>query len=217
MDGPGINEKIRFGYAKAAQKLGEPFDLYRWTSPIDPIDSANLIGSLPAVMTVDWEWMKANKPGNNIWYVLIDGQASSFPLSAEERDYLVGDAVYYIFSKEYQMPMQAMQCNRQITINRPTQSMAPGSNGYIDPQSSPTEIARNMPASVLLTNSGENSPMKLPSDTKQGTWTIQIPNDFSILVGDIVIDDLGQEYVVMIPEESEFGWRLRVQQVVNDG
>lgn len=220
MDGPGIDQKIRFGYAKAAKKLGKPFELYRSATPFNPLSIGNLIGSLPAVVTVDWEWMKSNKPGNAIWWILIDGQDSSYPLSAQEGDYLVGDQTFFILTKEYQMPMSAAECNRVVSIIRPEQPIGVGNQGYAAytlPTS--TTIMEGMPISILKDRGGRFADSKLPTDTDQPGWIVQMPNlgGVNILTGDIMIDDVGDNYVVSTNEETEFGWRLVVRQVVNKG
>jgi len=219
MNGYGIDQKIRFGYAKAAKKLGQTFELYRSATPFTPLATGNLIGSLPAVVTVDWQWMKSNKPGNAIWWILIDGQDSSAPLSAQEGDYLVGDQTFFILTKEYQMPMSAVECNRVVDIIRPSQSIDAGNQGYVayTPPTSNT-IMEGMPISILKDRAGNMAESKLPTDTDQPRWIIQMPNlgGVKILTGDIMIDEIGDNYVISLNEESEFGWRLTAKQVVNN-
>jgi len=219
MDGPGINQKIRFGYAKAASKLGQPFTLYRSAVPINPINSSNLIGTLLMVATLDWNWMKSNRPGNAIWWLVVDGQDSSSPLSAQEGDYLVGDKTFYILSKEYQMPMSGFECNSVIDIIRPNQSQAIGNVGYVAYQPGTSiPIMTQMPASVLMINrQGSTAPSKLPTDTLEPSWIIQVPNLGGVFIrtGDIIIDNYTDEYVISVNEETEFGWRLTAQQVIN--
>lgn len=218
MDGPGIDQKIRFGYAKAASKLGEDFLLYRPTVPVDPISPGNLIGTILCVATVDWNWMKSNRPGNAIWWLVVDGQDSSLPLSAQEGDYLVGDQTYFVLTKEYQMPMSGCQCNRIVSIVRATQSIDVGYQGYIAyPSSGTTPIFTNMPASVLKDSRGKMADSKLPTDTMQPEWLVHLPNigGVQIMTGDFMIDDVGEQYVLSVDEETEFGWRLTARQVVN--
>jgi len=225
MDGPGIDQKIRFGYAKAAEKLGQPFQLYRPTSMIDPLDVANLIGNINAVATVQWDWMKANKPGNAIWSLVVDGQTSSYPLSAQEGDFLIGDTTFFVLSKQYQMPMLGCECNALITIKRPNQSLATGLQpyaGYLD-SDSPGHV-QNMPASILLMGrQGQIAKSKLPTDTYQPIYMVQIPNidNTEIRTGDIISQQPGntshtmENFIVMITEQTKFGWRLTAQQVLN--
>lgn len=220
MNGTQIVQKIFFGYAKAAQHLGLPFQLYRSAMPLNPIQPANLIGTLPCNATQQWSYMTSNRPGNAIWYLLIDAQDVSAPLNAQEGDYIVGYETFYIFSLEPDLPPQGVQCNRTISIIRPTQSVGPGLQPYgaYTPATS-TTIMSLMPASVLLLGRGNASDLKLPTDAKQPSWRIMVPNigHVNVEVGDFIIDDVNQFYVVNDNEETEFGWRLTATQVVNSG
>jgi hypothetical protein len=234
MDGLQINQKIRFGYEKAAAKLGEPYALYRSAIPFTPIAFGNLIGTLPMVPSQDWTWMKANRPGNAIWFVCVDGQDSSLPLSATEGDYFLGDKTFFILSKEYQLPMQAVECNKLINVLRPYQATTPGYTsgnyaGYQETQA--TVIMQNMPISMLINKQGSRAESKLPTDTLQPTWTCLMPNlgNVDVRTGDMVvglsdIDSLAampgivatdDRFVISATEETEFGWRLTCSQMMN--
>lgn len=217
MDGPQIDQKIRFGYAKAAQKLGQPFSLYRSTSSINPLGAGNLVGVLPAVMSQDWTWMKSNKPGNAIWFCCIDGQDSTLPLSAIEDDFLVGDHVFYVLSKEYQLPIQVMECNAVVQIVRPYQSLEPGGQGYAGflPSTS-TLLVSEMPCSLLMSGKGKKPETQLPTDAADPNWIVMMPNfgDVNLRTGDFMTDNTNESYILSVTENTEFGWRLTAQKVV---
>lgn len=230
MDGPQIDQKIRYGYAKAAAKLGSPYDLYRSATPLTPVQMSNLIGTLPMVASQDWTWMKGNRPGNAIWYVCVDGQEASAPLEAKEGDYLTGLKTFFILSKEYQLPMQAVECNKMINLIRPAQNIDPGYGGqyagYLENTS--TVLMQNMPVSMLIFGSGKYAASKLPTDTKQPAWIVLLPNlgEVDIRTGDIIIgqsDVTGlsalvpnaDRFVVSATEETQFGWRLTCIQEMN--
>lgn len=85
----GIQQKIFFGYAKAALYLGAYFNLYRATSPINPIQPANLIGMVQMSQSVNWNYDKANAYGNSVFNACLDAQTSSGNLAARVGDYLV--------------------------------------------------------------------------------------------------------------------------------
>jgi len=218
MDGPGIDQKIRFGYAKAAKKLGADFSLYRATNAIDPIVPGNLQGIVKCAFTVAWDWMRANRPGNSIWYLLTDGQESSGILNVREMDFLVSaEQTFFVLAKQYQMPMLAVECNAFLTVLRPTQSLGVGRQPYAGytPQGS-TIIVQGMPASNLLGSSGKNAITKLPEDMKQSGWNILMPHidSLDIKSGDIALDQDGQYYLIALAEKTDFGWRMRVNQMV---
>lgn len=228
MDAYGIQQKIYYGYYKAAFKLGASFNLYRSATPINPISSGNLIGQTVASTNVSWEYMKANKYGNAVWQIMIDARNSSSPLNAKVGDYLVpiaspegpitDDSIYFMASLQYLLPMQAVKCNRTLTVIRPTQSTSAGYIGYAGyTKTGSTLIMENMPASVLELNKDGAAPTKLPTDVNQPQWIILLPNlgNVTLRVDDIITDDLNQDYVVNVNELTELGWRIIATQVLN--
>lgn len=213
-----IDQKIRKGYAKAAKKLGKPFQLYRSDSAIDPIQPSNLIGSILMVPTVSWDWMKASKPGNAIWYLVVDGQEASEPLSAKESDFLVADQTFYVLSKQYQMPMQGVECNATVKVIRPYQSTSAGGQGYAGyVKQAATVLMQGVPASILLQGRGKQAETRLPTDTNQPNWIVMMPKigNVDIKTGDIIVDATGQQYILSATEETQFGWRFTARQTVN--
>lgn len=231
MDGEQINQKIRYGYAKAASKLGSDFVLYRSAVPINPIQDGNIIGTVKVAPSQDWTWMKGNRPGNAIWYLCVDGQEASEPLSAQEGDYLVGMKTFFILSKEYQLPIQGVECNKIVDIRRPSQSTAAGYSpgayaAYVEADSA--LIMREMPISMLLYRIGSRAESKLPTDTLQPSWICMLPNlgDVDLRTGDFMIgapnaDNLpgivetNDRFVISGTEETEFGWRVTCMQMMN--
>lgn len=230
MDGSRLQNRISYGYAKAAVFVGAPFNLYRSATPINPIVSGNLITQIKASTNISWEYMKGNRYGNAIWQIIIDAQYSTSPNSARLGDFIVGipdgngnildNHTYFIMSLEYLQPPQAVQCNQVINIERPSQTTGAGNVGYtgytVNPVNSQT-IMTAMPASVLIESQGEKSPLDLPTDTKEPKWVILLPNlgNVEIRVDDIIIDNTQQNYVVTNNELTEFGWRLYAQQIIN--
>ena len=218
MDGYGIDQKIRFGYAKASKKLGSEFSLYRATSPLDPLDAGNFQGVVKCVFTVAWDWMKANKPGNAIWNLLTDGQDSSGILNVSLKDFLVsGTQTFFVLAKQYQMPMLGVECNATIKIIRPSQSTAIGALPYggYTPDGSETLVI-GMPCSNLIDRVGQNSKVSLPTSTKDSTWNILMPSigDIEIRTGDIAIDQDSQNYLIGSTELTDFGWRMKTVRMV---
>lgn len=218
MDGPGIDQKIRFGYYKASQKLGKSFDLYRSPNTITPLNPLNLQGIVKCVFTIAWDWMKANKPGNAIWYALTDGRNSSGILNVRECDFLVDSAqTFFVLAKQYQMPMLAVECNTRIRILRPDQNIGPGVQayaGYTPPGSH--ILVDEMPASSLLDRTGEKAITKLPTDTRQSSWIVLMPkiDNTAIKTGDIIIDNVGRNYIITLAEQTDFLWRMKATQMV---
>lgn len=228
MNGVQIQQKILYGYAKAANKLGTPFLLYRASTPINPISVGNLVTTILANVNYDWNYLKSNKYGNSICNVLIDAQFANSPTAARVGDYIIGTTdpsglptnlnKYFIQSLQPDLPPQAVECNKTINVIRPTQATGAGNLGYVGytPSSSQT-IMTAMPASILIEGHGGDAKTKLPTDTRNPNWVVLLPNlgNVSVRVGDIVIDEMNQNYVVKDNELTELGWRLRTEQVVN--
>ncbi len=228
MNGAQIQQKVLFGYAKAAEHLGTPFLLYRASTPINPISIGNLIGEILANVNYSWDYMKSNKYGNNVCNILIDAQHANSPSAARVGDYIVGTSDdsglptnlnrYFIQSLQPDLPPQAVECNKTISIIRPTQTTGTGNQGYASytPATS-TSVMVSMPASVLIEGRGANASTKLPTDTRNPSWIVLLPNigGVFIRVDDIIIDNFQQNYVVKDNELTELGWRLRVEQTFN--
>jgi hypothetical protein len=153
-------------------------------------------------------------------------------LSAEEGDYLIGFKTFFVLSKEYQLPMQAVECNRLVNVLRATQSTAagyvPGSYaGYVEGDA--TTIMQNLPISMLLYRSGGRAESKLPTDTSQPTWMCMLPNlgDIDLRTGDFIVGSsdislktpgivtTNDRFVIAGTEETEFGWRVTCTQMMN--
>jgi hypothetical protein len=228
MNGVQIFQKILYGYAKAAQHLGAEFLLYRSAIPINPIAPGNLIGTILADTNVSWEYMKANFYGNAVWNLLIDAQQSSLPLAGKVGDYLVGvtdgsglpfdNSTYFIQVLDYDLPPKAIKCNQTINMIRPTSATGAGNQGYSSytPATAQT-IMTAMPAAVLLESKGRDAKTQLPTDTRNPAWLVLLPNlgGVNVRVGDIIIDNMNQNYVVHDNELTELGWRLRAEQTFN--
>ena len=228
--GVEVYQKILYGYAKCAEFVGAPFLLYRSATPINPIASGNLIGTILADTNTSWEYMKANFYGNAVWNLIIDAQQSSLPLAAKVGDYLVGTtsitglptdlSTYFVQVLDFDLPPKAIKCNRTISMIRPAQATGPGNLGYVSyTHATSITIMTAMPAAVLIQGKGSEAKTKLPTDTRNPSWIVLLPNlgGVTVRVGDIIIDDLNQNYVVKDNELTELGWRLLTEQVVNDG
>jgi hypothetical protein len=229
VDGSRVQNRIDYGYAKCATKIGSDFKHYRSSTPINPIALGNLLGTIKASTNVTWDYMKSNRYGNSVFNIIIDAQYVTSPQSARVGDYIVGIAdthgnildksTYFISALQYLLPPKAVQCNNTINIIRPTQNTGAGNVGYsgytINPFNS-TTIMTAMPASVLIQGRSDND-TKLPTDTNEPSWIVLIPNlgNVEIRIDDIIIDNSNQNYVITNNELTDFGWRLNAKQIVN--
>ncbi len=78
-------------------------------------------------------------------------------------------------------------------------------------------IAEGLPASILEFRRGETADMKLPTDSTEPLWKILIPNigQTQIDVGDIVINQTTENFVINSNELTELGWNIQAKQVLN--
>ncbi len=94
-----IQQKIFYGYAKAAFKLGATFDIYRSSTPIFPIQSGNLISQTQMTVSQTWDYMRANRYGNAVWNACLDAQSADAPNACRVGDYLTpttgSDVTFY--------------------------------------------------------------------------------------------------------------------------
>ncbi len=212
-----IQNKVYYGYSKAAAKLGLTFNQYRSSSAINPIQSGNFLRTILASNSVNWAYDKANKYGNAIWNCLIDGRLT------QVGDYIVGTRdTFFIAAMQSIMPILAVECNRTITITRTIQlgdqqagtTPTTGYVGYvgrnINNSNSEKIIMQNIPCSILEGSRGQFNKVGLPTDTKMPEWKILLPRLGGVLVGtgDFILDDLGGRYTVISDEDTDFGWRL---------
>lgn len=209
-----VQDKIYYGYAQAALRLGLTFDVYRSVTPIDPIVPVNVVANVFSSFNVSWDYMKANRYGNAVFQAVVDGRV------VQLYDYLIGNNQKWFIASwkttQIILPILAIECPHEITIERAAQDITPDSDQYSGYNSvQPTVLARGLPASILFANKGAKNPQKLPTDNNLGFWTILIPNlDGTIYLNrDIIIDENNFRYVIDTAELTNLGWRIMAQQL----
>lgn len=209
-----IQGKIYYGYAKAAKYIGTSYAQYRASVPFDPISSPNFLRNILMSPNVSWDYMKANKFGNSLWQIIIDGRLTRVC------DYLVGQQTFYITSQEPLLPIQGVECNDVVSVYRPTQPSGIGNIGYVaDLPTTRTTIMTNMPVSRLLVSRSDELKLKLPVDAGFPRWIIYMPNidGAEVHINDHVTNTMGEQFVVVNNEITEFGFRIIVKSYVTDG
>lgn len=209
MDGTKLQGKVYYGYAQSAKRIGLPFNQYRpavaTTSPIAP---TYLLQSILASFNAqDMKYSKPNTYGKPVWYCLVDGRQTAVG------DYLVGaPGTFFIASMQPLLPIQAVECNRTVTVFRPQQQPTVGAGSYGgNTAQNQTVIAKGFPASILINAKADKGSVNLPGDTRQAWWNLllpPIPGDVIIQDADIVEDDIGNRYVVSAAELTDMGWRI---------
>lgn len=208
-----VQDRIYYGYGKAALKLGKTYSIYRATNATNPISISNLEGTTLVSPTVDWKYMRANKYGNPVWILLVDGRV------IEPYDYLVGvDFTFFVNEMEPLLPINGVECNKVVSIKRPHLALTPGGNPYGGYETSGVlQTATGLPISVKQGGRMENNKFNLPLDTKSPSYEVLLPflPGFNIRIGDFIDDDDGVRIAVTSVEETSIGFRcLAVSQQV---
>jgi len=215
-DAAYIQDKIYYGYGKAAIRLGLLCDVFHSLSPINPLDVSNNIGQILAAFTETWNYMKPESYGKPGWLLIADGRSTPESIGFVTGDYFVNAGfTYFLASKRSLQPLFAIECNTIITIIRATQDNQPGFNGAYAGfvPSEATILASQLPASLLVQSIGRENHQKLPTDTLLPRWIMLIPNLGNVIYKnrDIVSDATGKRYVIASAELSDLGWRIGLE------
>jgi hypothetical protein len=201
-----VQDRIYYGYGKAAQRLGTDFTIYRSATAINPISSGNIAGTLKCSFNVSWSYMKANKYANAIWQLVADGRLT------QVYDYLTdGTKTFYVAAQQLILPILAIECNQILTVKRPTGPQGVGYQGYsVYDDATADVIYQNCPGSMLEGARGASNPVNIPSDAKMPWFIILLPflGNKQIQTGDFVTDSNGVAHMVSSAELTDLGWRL---------
>lgn len=206
MDGTRLQSLVYYGYYQAALRIGLPFQQYRPTNAAAPLGTAfaTLVASFNAK---DMKYGKPSAYGSPLWYCLADGRVM------QVGDYLIGaPGTFFIASMQPILPIQAVECNRVVTVYRPQQQTAVGAAPYGgNTADNQTAIATGFPASILINAKADKGVVSLPGDARSAWWNMLlpiIPGGVTIEDADVVIDDLENRYVISAAELTDMGWRI---------
>lgn len=211
MDGPTLQSKLYYGYAKSAQYIGTAFAQYRPTSALNPTTGTPLNASLLASFNAkDMAYSKAQDFAKATWYCLADGtQLNVF-------DYLVGEQTYYIAAMQPLLPILAVQCNEVLSITRPQlQTQVGGVTDYEGTvAANETPLMTAWPAAVIQGSKGEKGEVVLPGDVRNAWWAIMLPaaSGVTLRSGDLIYSSLNRRYIISSAELTPLGWRITAQQ-----
>jgi hypothetical protein len=228
-----IQASIWRGYARAAAKLGAPYQFYRPHAGNFP---GNRTVCIP--VSLNAEDMKYGKPrgyAKATFYLLADGthirvgdyclsqsQASlTIDVPWEDRfggvigesmavDFPPPPEMFFIAAMQPLLPILTVLCNRTVSIGRvtaPAGITAPSYGGMTRDNATP--YVKGIPCSIIQGTKGEKGQVNLPGDTRAPWWTILMPASVgSVKYGDLIIDDLGTRYVVSSSELTALGYRI---------
>lgn len=207
-----VTKKVRFGYGKAASKVGVECGHYRPTSASDPLASGWPLTPIFAAFDINFNFpfiVPANY-GHPVFAGLLDATNTIIG------DYIVEPKMgtFFIVSQEtFKAPM-CVQCNRVLTFTRP--GGGPSGSGYYGGDESATEtpLLTRWPASVLFGTKGEAGEAftRLPGDVRNPWVAILLPAVALVQLrsGDVVVDEQGitQRYIISSCELTGLGYRL---------
>ena len=217
MDGATLQAKLYSGYAKAATRIGLPFDLYRpatWNDPLADGPIANMNAAFTVHGPSNFQFGVPSDYQKPLFHALLDGS------KVQIGDYLIPSSgsggPFFIAAKQPDVPILAVQCNRTLSAFQPGPALSIGANSYAGTtQANENEIMKNWPSSVLLGARGVRD-QTLPSDAGYGSWRILMPYFLGVLIrpGTILVDDLTNRIVVQSAELQDLGWRIDATQMV---
>jgi hypothetical protein len=211
-----VQGKVFKGYAKAASELGASYNVYRSTTGLTPIAIGNLVATVPVSASVEWTYLKANKYGNCVWQLLIDGRI------VKVGDYLVETSTinsilpstFFVMAKQELLPMLGVKCDRTVTITEPNINMSKGPTEYGGyTKDDVTTVMQACPCAFLTAGKGEEAVAKLPTDAKLPMFFCFLPflGSVQIKTGHIITDQTNTDYIVTANELTELGWRLSIR------
>jgi hypothetical protein len=208
-----IQNRIYYGYGKAAIHLGVTHDIYRSATAVNPIDSGNLIDSLLVSVDEDLKYNKPSRYGHPTWQFLPEDG-----LTLQNFDFMVGSITYFIVDiapTDRLSPPLCIECDNVVTITRPSNPLSAGANGYSQYQpGTATPLYTSCPAALIEYSRGDNSTsMKIPTSVKMPQYKVFLPllGGVQLQTGDILQDANNNRYAISSVEQTTLGYRLLAQ------
>lgn len=214
MDGATVQSYVNYGYAQAANVIGETYTQYRPNGSGPVVETKNYLGTLPCYVDpgVNFPADNPRQYGKAVLKAVVD------PTAVLPGDYLVGATrTYFISSIQPLQPVLAVYTNDVVSVER---SETPNQVGLLpyggERQSTFVQILTSWPASVLLKGKKEKNPTGLGSDTPQTEMEILLPpNAPAIIPDDILLTETGgKRYVAQNVELTDLGYRIRATEVI---
>jgi len=211
MDATMLQEKIYGAYARAAQRIGPMYTLYRPNGAGSPIVPGNIVTTLAASFNAeDMSYGKPRGYGQAAWYCLADGT------QLQVGDYLVNlaDAAesYFIAAMQNALPILAVQCNRSVRIGRMPVENGAGYVGYAGVVQSEERDA--LGAAGAEGTFGSGWPASILLGGKQSGVTILLPTSVPLAIAqsDVIQDDMERDYAISSAELTPLGWRIEANE-----
>jgi len=208
-----IQERIYYGYGKAAVRLGTVHNIYRSATAINPLKPENLLGTEYISIDQNYNYTLAKKYGDPVWQFLMTNgltlQNYDFMVSPDGVNYFIIDIV----PDNRLNPPTCVECNSTISIFSTSSTLTTGNNSYqaYDPFKAP-KIYENCPVSILQHAKTDTQTLKLPTSVKLPYYQIIVPELGNSLpkIGDVLLDDKGRRMAIINSEKTKksLGFRL---------
>lgn len=206
-----IQERIHWGLNRAARAAGTWANAYRPSGSRKPVSDDNLFIRLPAIFSgARGGFASPNVYGMPMCEGIFDAGYT------KPGDYLVrGEGTWFIASQEPLLPILCVRTNLTVSFWRVANTFGANGSDYgsIDPAKRECLI-ESWPASVLGDSAARGMARQLPSDEQLPRETVLLPVTVPVPLrpGDLMMDELGREAVVVAAERSALGWRMSVEQ-----
>lgn len=207
-----VQNRIYYGYGKAATRLGTSHAIYRSANGIDPIQQPNFLFNQLISVDENLKYTKAKKYGDMQWQFLPENG-----LLLQNYDYMVSPSgIHYfivdIIPDDRLTPPTCVECNAIISLFDLSNTLNPGGNPYQQFPGDKTTILSNCPAAVMQYTRMDMDNMRLPTSVKMPTYSILVPDfdDVVIKSGQEIEDDKGRHMVVIVAEQTKKNLGLRI-------
>jgi hypothetical protein len=204
MDGATAQAKIYKGMGKAARHVGQPYDVYRFFSPLNPTDGSNKLPEpVNCFFAAEKRFEVPHKSKDAARYLYADGR------ELMRGDILAGPyGTFFVGDKQPLLPMQAVWCNDVISIDRV---------GYVDNILVPEEIAFGVPCFRQLKKVDQKPVSNTFGATNQATpideFYCYLPIDWTLIrQNDVVTDQTSRQYTVSAIDATELCTVLVIRQ-----
>jgi hypothetical protein len=208
MDGTTLQERIYKGMGKAAARVGLPYDVYRFASPLNPTDESNkLADPVYCFFAAEKKFEVPHKYKEPARYLYADGR------ELEKNDILAGDyGTFFVGDKQPLLPMQAVWCNDVIALDR---------IGYVDNLLVPEQIAIGVPCFRQLKKLDQKPVQSSYGATNQttpiGEWFLYLPVAADVILqNDVITDQTSRQYTVSTIDATELCTVLVIRQNDNE-
>lgn len=208
MDAGRLQQLIYKGYGAAATHIGPCYNVYRSASPLNPIQQANLLGTLNASFNIGGSYNGQSKANQLYWQIIADG--SVFEIG----DYLVGPATYCVLALDSLLPPIALRCTQTLSFFRPTIDESAGLQPYPNPEIG-AAYASGIPGVLSVKKETGRPDAQLPTDNALRSFYaafFYLP-DGTVQERDQVTDENGDNYQIVSAQKGLFGYEALLELV----